>query len=70
MSEKNCDNKIAYHFLRNSAERLASDLKSFADEIAEFSDEQLYALSANCDLIRQQSEAVKAELAKRFDNKH
>ena len=68
MSDKNkLESKIEYYFLRNSAERFASDLNHFSSEICNFSDEQLYAIISFSDLIKDNIVNAKVELEKRLE---
>ena len=46
------ENKIEYYFLRASAEKFATDLRHFSQDVHTFSDEQLLAIVSYCDHIR------------------
>ena len=59
------ENKIAYYFLRISAERFASDLQHFQKEICNLTDEELYGMVSYFDNIRDNLVHVKKELEKR-----
>lgn len=60
------EDKIAYYFLRISAERFGSDLRNFQKEICNLSDEELYGLVSYFDHIRDNLVNVKAELERRI----
>ena len=62
----NPESKIEYYFLRKSAECFSADLRNFAKDAYDFSDEQLYALVSFYDHIKDNMSNVKNELEKRL----
>jgi hypothetical protein len=60
-------NNIEYYFLRKSAEGFSADLRNFAKEAYEFSDEELLALVSFYDHIKDNMAILKKELERRLE---